>query len=101
MHGQYGFPSGSGVAFGYYPLFLRKNMPRKKSRWLPPIGSLATYIGRASRLARGGYNVRIVAETCADRMVVEAIGRSGFPVRFTVKRENLAPLQPGLFDQAA
>ena len=40
-----------------------------------------------------------VAETCADRMVVEAIGRSGRPVRFTVKRENLAPLPPGLFDQ--
>ncbi len=75
-------------------------MTRKKSRWLPPIGSVATYIGRASRLARGGYNVRVVAETCADRMVVEAIGRSGLPVRFTVKRENLAPLQPGLFDQA-
>jgi hypothetical protein len=31
-------------------------------------------------------------------MVVEAIGRKGLPVRFTVKRENLAPLQPGLFD---
>jgi hypothetical protein len=31
-------------------------------------------------------------------MVVEAIGRKGKPVTFTVKRENLAPLQPGLFD---
>jgi hypothetical protein len=75
-----------------------KNMTRKKSAWLPQIGVVATYIGRASRLARGGYNVRIVAETSASRMVVEAIGRSGAPVRFTVKRENLAPLQPGLFD---
>lgn len=73
-------------------------MARKKSRWLPQIGSVATYIGRASRLSRGGYNVRVVAETCADRMLVEAIGRAGSPVRFTVKRENLAPLQPGLFD---
>ncbi len=73
-------------------------MVRKKTRWMPPIGSIATYIGRSSSLARGGYNVRVVAETCADRMVVEAIGRSGAPVRFTVKRENLAPLQPGLFD---
>jgi hypothetical protein len=31
-------------------------------------------------------------------MLVEAIGRKGLPVRFTVKRENLMPLQPGLFD---
>ncbi len=73
-------------------------MSRKKSRWLPAIGAVVTYIGRASRLARGGYNVRVVAETCADRMLVEAIGRSGSPVRFTVKRENLAPLQPALFE---
>lgn len=70
----------------------------KKSRWLPEIGSVVTYIGRASKLVRGAFNVRVVAETSADRMVVEAIGRSGSPVRFTVKRENLAPLQPGLFD---
>ena len=73
-------------------------MARRKTVWLPQIGGLATYIGRAGRLAKGGYNVRVVAETCASRMVVEAIGRSGLPVRFTVKRENLAPLQPGLFD---
>ncbi len=73
-------------------------MTRKKSVWLPQVGAVATYIGRAGRLARGGYNVRVVAETCANRMVVEALGRSGAPVRFTVKRENLAPLQPGLFD---
>ena len=73
-------------------------MARKKTAWLPEIGIVATYIGRAGKLARGGYNVRVVAETCADRMLVEALGRSGLPVRFTVKRENLAPLQPGLFD---
>lgn len=73
-------------------------MARKKPVSLPQIGSVASYIGRAGKLARGGYNVRVVAETCADRMLVEAIGRSGLPVRFTVKRENLAPLQPGLFD---
>ena len=73
-------------------------MSRKRSVWVPQVGAVATYIGRAGRLARGGYNVRVVAETCADRMVVEALGRSGAPVRFTVKRENLAPLQPGLFD---
>ena len=73
-------------------------MARKKAVWLPQIGIVATYIGRAGTLARGGYNVRVVAETCAGRMLVEAIGRRGAPVRFTVKRENLAPLQPGLFD---
>ena len=73
-------------------------MVPRKAIWLPQIGVVATYIGRAGRLARGGYNVRIVAETCAGRMLVEAIGRRGGPVRFTVKRENLAPLQPGLFD---
>jgi ATP-dependent RNA circularization protein (DNA/RNA ligase family) len=62
------------------------------------MGSVASYVGRASTLARGGYNVRVVAEVCAGRMVVEAIGRRGTLVTFTVKRENLAPLQPGLFD---
>ena len=73
-------------------------MASTKKAWSPPIGSIATYVGGASRLAHGAYNVRVVAETCADRMVVEAVGRLGAPVRFTVKRENLAPLQPGLFD---
>lgn len=73
-------------------------MARKKTPWLPQTGTVATYIGKASTLARGGYNVRVVAEACAGRMVVEAIGRKGKPVTFTVKRENLAPLQPGLFD---
>ena len=73
-------------------------MARKKSTWLPQIGTVATYIGRAGRLARGGYNVRIIAETSGRRMLVEAIGRGGAPIRFTVKNENLAPLQPGLFD---
>jgi len=43
-------------------------------------------------------NVRVLAEASAGRMVVEAIGREGFPVRLTVKRENLRPLPPGLFD---
>ena len=73
-------------------------MLRKKAIWHPEIGILATYVGRGSSLARGGYNVRVVAETSADRMVVEAIGRRGHPVRFTVMCKNLAPLQPGLFD---
>lgn len=73
-------------------------MARKKTAWFPSMGAVATYVGKASTLARGGYNVRVVAEACAGRMVVEAIGRKGTPVTFTVKRENLAPLQPGLFD---
>jgi hypothetical protein len=73
-------------------------MARKKNPWLPEIGAVVTYVGRASKLARGGYNVRVIAETCASRMLVEAIGRNGAPVRFTVKRENLAPLQPTLFE---
>ncbi len=71
---------------------------KKKTKWEPQIGALASYVGRARSLSRNGYNVRIVAETCANRLLVEALGRSGTPIRFTVKRENLAPLQPGLFD---
>ena len=73
-------------------------MARKKAVWLPQIGIVATYVGRHSRISKSRYNVRIVAEACGGRMVVEGIGRHGVPVRFTVKRENLAPLQPGLFD---
>ena len=73
-------------------------MARKKAAWLPQIGIVATYVGRSSRMAKGGYNVRVVAEACGGRMVVEGIGRRGVAVRFTVKRENLAPLQPSLFD---
>ena len=73
-------------------------MARKKSTWQPQIGVLAPYVGRARRLACFGYYVRNGAETSAKRRGVEAIGHSGSPVRFTVKRENLAPLQPGLFD---
>lgn len=73
-------------------------MGRIKTAWLPAMGAVVSYVGKASTLARGGYNVRVVAEACAGRMVVEAIGRKGTPVIFTVKRENLVPLQPGLFD---
>jgi hypothetical protein len=64
-------------------------------RWQPTPGSLATYLGqtRASR-----RNVRILAEGVAGRMYVEAIGRNGINVRFTVKRENLVEPQPDLFE---
>ncbi|MGV0951219.1 MAG: hypothetical protein ACOYB3_11155 [Azonexus sp.] len=70
-------------------------MSRAKSSWLPRAGVVATYVGRNRNAAR---NVRVVAEAVAGRMVVEAIGKHGVPVRFTVKQENLRPLQPGLFD---
>jgi hypothetical protein len=70
-------------------------MSREKSAWLPPAGSLATYRGRSRCSLR---NVRVVAEASAGRMVVEAIGRQGLPVRLTVKQTNLAPMQPDLFD---
>jgi len=43
-------------------------------------------------------NVRVLAEASGGCMVVEAIGRQGLPVRLTVKRTNLAPMQPDLFD---
>lgn len=70
-------------------------MFRAKSPWLPRTGTVATYVGRNSKNRR---NVRVIAEAVAGRMVVEAIGKHGVPVRFTVKRENLKPMQPGLFD---
>ena len=70
-------------------------MSRAKSHWLPRAGTVATYVGRNRGNTR---NVRVVAEAVAGRMVVEAIGKQGVPVRFTVKRENLKPMQPGLFD---
>jgi hypothetical protein len=65
------------------------------SRWLPTPGTLATYAGqtRASR-----RNVRVVAEAVAGHLIVEAIGRQGAPVRFTVKRHSLSQPQPDLFD---
>lgn len=70
-------------------------MSREKAVWLPPAGTLASYRGRSRRSMR---NVRVVAEASAGRMVVEAIGRQGLPVRLTVKQTNLAPMQPDLFD---
>ncbi|MDP2881302.1 MAG: hypothetical protein Q8N89_06950 [Azonexus sp.] len=70
-------------------------MSRPKSAWLPPAGTLAIYRGRTRQSTR---NVRVVAEASAGRMVVEAIGKRGAPVRLTVKRENLLPMEPDLFD---
>lgn len=73
----------------------QRAMPRVKSHWLPNAGTVAAYRGRSSKTAR---NVRVIAEASGGRMVVEAIGRKGVPVRLTVKQENLVPMQPGLFD---
>ena len=70
-------------------------MPSPAKPWFPPAGILVSFAGRSTRGAR---NVRVVAEARSGRMVVEAIGRQGVPVRITVKRENLRPMQPGLFD---
>ncbi|WP_153147693.1 hypothetical protein [Dechloromonas sp. H13] len=70
-------------------------MTRVKSAWLPPAGTVATYLGRNRKLTR---TVRVIAEASAGRLVVEAIGRQGVPVRITIKQENLKPLPPGLFD---
>lgn len=74
-------------------------MARKISLWTPPIGAIASYTGKGGSANRRGYTVRIKAEACGGRFVVEGIGRNGKPVLFTIKRENLAPLQPGLFDE--
>lgn len=70
-------------------------MTRVKTPWLPNAGTVATYRGRRIASTR---NVRVIAEASGGRMVVEAIGKQGVPVRLTVKRESLLPMQPGLFD---
>jgi len=71
-------------------------MPRSANSWWPDAGSLVSFSGRSQKGQT--RNVRVIAEASAGRMVVEAIGRKGIPVRLTVKRENLAPMQPDLFD---
>lgn len=70
-------------------------MSHARTAFLPPAGALVTYTGRTRSQTR---NVRVLAEASAGRMVIEAIGRQGVPVRLTVKQENLRPLQPDLFD---
>lgn len=63
-------------------------------KWMPFPGSLATYVGKTKASRR---NVRVLAEGVGGRMYVEAIGRNGKKVKFTVKRENLVEPQPDLF----
>lgn len=65
------------------------------AKWIPTPGSIATYLGRTRARTR---TVRVIAEAVAGRMVVEAVGKKGLNVRFTVKRENLARPEPDLFD---
>lgn len=71
------------------------SMSREKTPWFPAAGAVVAYAGRNKKLSR---NVKVVAEACGGRMVVEAIGRKGVPVRLTVKQDSLQPMQPGLFD---
>ena len=66
----------------------------RMSKWSPTPGSLATYIGKTKASKR---NVLVVAEAVAGRMCVQAIGKKGVIVRFTVKRESLQEPQPDLF----
>jgi len=63
-------------------------------KWTPTPGAIATYVGRTRASIR---NVLVVAEAVSGRMYVEAIGKKGITVRFTVKRERLAQPQPDLF----
>ena len=70
-------------------------MAREQSSLLPIAGTVVVYRGRSHKSER---NVRVIAEASGGRMVVEAIGRQGVPVRLTIKQENLLPMQPGLFD---
>lgn len=72
--------------------------PYKSDRWQPVPGQLATYVGRSSRLLKGGHHLRVIAEARAGRLLVEAIGHAGLPVRFTVAAANVGRPQPQLFD---
>lgn len=63
-------------------------------RWQPKTGEIALYLGQTRAKAR---NVRILVEARNGRMVVEAIGRQGAPVQFTVLKTNLVQPQPDLF----
>lgn len=65
-----------------------------QTSWYPNAGRLATYVGQTRASTR---NVRVIAEARGGRMLVEAIGRRGSPVQFTVKMSNLVQPQPDLF----
>lgn len=71
-------------------------MARKK-KWIPQPGELANYWCTSGKLARGGLNVRVIAEASGGYMVVEALRGDGSAVRITVKASSLAAPQPSLF----
>lgn len=73
------------------------NGNRKKTRWQPCPGELAYYWCTSGKLARGGLNVRVLAEASGSYMVVEALRSDGSAVRITVKASSLAAPQPSLF----
>lgn len=69
----------------------------RKQKWIPKPGDLAHYWCRSGKLARGGLNVRVVAEASGGYMVIEAARGDGSLVRITVKAANLTAPQPSLF----
>lgn len=58
---------------------------------------MAHYWCTSGKLARGGLNVRVLAEACGGYMVVEARRGDGSSVRITVKAASLTAPQPALF----
>lgn len=69
----------------------------RKPKWIPVPGELAHYWNTSGKLARGGLNVRIVAEASGGYMIVEAARNDGSLVRITVKASSLMAPQPSLF----
>lgn len=66
-----------------------------KQKWIPTPGIIATYTGRTGSSRR---TMMVIAEAVGGRFIVEAIGRKGYVVRLTVKRESLKQPEPSLFD---
>lgn len=64
-------------------------------KWIPQPGAFAIHAGRSKNNAR---MVRIVAEASGGYMCVEAVGRKGANVQFSVKRDNLREPERSLFD---
>lgn len=58
---------------------------------------MAHYWCTSGKLARGGLNVRVVAEASGGYMVVEAARSDGSLIRISVKAASLAAPQPSLF----
>ena len=64
-------------------------------KWIPQPGAFAIYAGRTKSSTR---MVRVVAEASGGYMCVEAVGRKGVNVQFSVKSENLRKPERGLFE---